>query len=137
MKKTGNKIISKKGFTLIEMLMVVAIIGILSSVVMVSMSGGREKANRASAITTLSSVLSELVICQDDNGNLNAYSAGAPICTAAGHTAIWPNISKTGWVITAASRPAATNAEIATYTFSATKAGQTTVTCNYAKNSCE
>lgn len=125
------------GFTLIEILIVITIIGILSGVVMVSTGGSKEKANRSAAITTLSSVLTELVICQDDGGGINAYNTASNICTEASHIEKWPDLSRTGWVATGVTVPSASNAQIAVYQFSATKAGQTTITCKYATNSCE
>jgi prepilin-type N-terminal cleavage/methylation domain-containing protein len=99
----------KKGFTLIELMIVIAIIGILASVVMVSSRGSVDKAKKASALTTASSVLPELVTCADDGGfakSTAAPGAGNPICctdgacSAAlnGHSVTWPALSTTtGW----------------------------------------
>jgi prepilin-type N-terminal cleavage/methylation domain-containing protein len=139
MKKQENKLILKAGFTLIELLIVIAIMGILAGVIMVSAGGAKGKANRASAIATLSSVLTELVICQDDGGGINAYPAPynstTKICTDATHTEVWPDISRTGWVVTTGS--ATNNAGIATYEFKADKADQTQIVCKYATSSCD
>ncbi len=47
---------NQKGFTLIEMLVVVAIVGILSSVVVVGLSGARSKARDARRISDVKSI---------------------------------------------------------------------------------
>jgi prepilin-type N-terminal cleavage/methylation domain-containing protein len=130
-----NKMQEKKGFTLVELLIVIAIIGILASVVTVSSQGGIVKSKKASAITTLSSVLPELVTCQDDNGTINLYNVASKICNEASHSVLWPDISKSGYTVTAG---AVNNAGISTYTFTAKNAaGTDTITCSYAKNSCD
>lgn len=128
------KNIEKKGFTLIELLIVIAIIGILSGVVTVSVAGGKDKANTAAAIATLSSILPEIVTCQDDNGGISLYNTANNICTAAGHDVKWPNIARTGYSVTA---PAAANPAISSYTFTATKQDNPTITCSYSANSCD
>ncbi|EKE19318.1 MAG: hypothetical protein ACD_9C00051G0008 [uncultured bacterium] len=152
-----KKIISVKnrGFTLVELMLVISIIGILAGVVLVSSGGGVEKSKRASAITTMSSILPELVICADDGGFgiiteapttavyvcCNAASAAVSSCNAAGearpgHTVKWPDIeTKTGYTYQAPTNALSTG----DYEFTATKDvnGITdTIRCRYAENGC-
>jgi prepilin-type N-terminal cleavage/methylation domain-containing protein len=58
----------KKGFTLIELLVVIAIIGILAAIVLTSLSGGKGKAIKASAMTVVSGLRSEIIACKTDSG---------------------------------------------------------------------
>lgn len=91
------KILNKKGFTLIELLVVIAIIGILSSVVLVSLQSASKKAKRASALASVSGLGSEIVMCVDDSGNIQAPTAsgtgGGTVCSTASHTVTWPNLA--------------------------------------------
>ena len=64
------------GFTLMEILIVIAIIGILSSVVVGSLSTAREKGNDAAIKSTFSGLRSEAEIVYDDTGSY------ATLCTA-------------------------------------------------------
>ncbi|MFA5994022.1 MAG: type II secretion system protein [Parcubacteria group bacterium] len=136
MKKNKNNF----GFTLVELLVVIAIIGILASIVLVSLGSAKEKANRASAISTLSSIMSEMTLCSIDGGGTDGYVAGHPICTdgsgtvVVGHTNVWPDIvAKTGWNITA---PQAGMLDD-TYAYGASKSGEASVSCLVSKNSCQ
>ncbi|KKQ52206.1 MAG: Type iv secretion system prepilin [Parcubacteria group bacterium GW2011_GWD2_38_11] len=151
-----NKITFQKAFTLIELLIVIAIIGILSSVVLVSSRSGVDKAKTASAITTMSSLLPELVTCADDNGKAiraavptgnsttgtyvccisTSSDACVPNTPAAGHFVRWPDINtKTGYTYQAPTNTLSAG----TYIFTATKGASpdlSTITCSYATNEC-
>ena len=144
MKKQKNKIRFSAGFTLIELLIVIAVIGILAGVVLVNSGSSIEKSKRASALTTVASVLPELVACQDDAGLAKSTVAASGeyvccttnACTAAltGHTITWPDVNtKTGWQYAGAPTGALSTSD---YVFTLTKTGQTTITCSYASNTC-
>jgi len=73
----------KRGFTLIELLVVISIISILASIVMVSMSGARDKARDARLKGDLSQVRTLAVLIEDDNNSFaltcaSSSSLGAP-----------------------------------------------------------
>ena len=59
----------KKGFTLIELLVVIAIIGLLSGIVLVSMSGARNKGKDTRIITSLEQIKTMAALIYDDSGS--------------------------------------------------------------------
>ena len=68
MKKQIKKLRSQKGFTLIEILVVIAIIGILASVVIAVMGNSRDKARAASAMTSMKSMINAAQLASDSTG---------------------------------------------------------------------
>lgn len=60
------------GFTLVELLVVIAVIGILASIVLASISGGRAQARDAKRVEDLQSILKNIIITQ----GLNSVSLG-------------------------------------------------------------
>jgi prepilin-type N-terminal cleavage/methylation domain-containing protein len=143
MKKNNHKSKSEAGFTLVELLVVIAIISILAGVVTVSMTGSVLRSKRASALTTASSVLPELVTCGDDTGFVRtSIVAGQNICVVSssnsadlsGHTVDWPAVNaKTGWSYGSGSGTVVAG----TFAFTLTKSGETTISCSMASNDCD
>ncbi|HXF43996.1 MAG TPA: prepilin-type N-terminal cleavage/methylation domain-containing protein [Candidatus Paceibacterota bacterium] len=70
---------NRKGFTLIEMLVVVAIIGLLSSVVVVGLGSSRSKARDAKRIADIQQIQNALELAYDPaNGYPDAIPNNAP-----------------------------------------------------------
>lgn len=99
-----KKITNKKGFTLVEILIILAIIMILISVILVSIYSARVKAGDSAAFTSVKSTAPAAFMCLMSNMILvgPGDDASLPvICSksglpAAGYTA-WPDLRKNGW----------------------------------------
>mgnify|MGYP000869362222 CR=1 FL=1 len=89
---------NKKGFTLVELLVVVSIIGILAGIVLVSLNSGRERTRRASLQSTLASIITVANMCVNDSGTIvapdSATDGGGNICSLATEiTEVWPGLT--------------------------------------------
>ena len=141
----------KKGFTLIELLVVIAIIGILAAVVLTSLSSATGKAKRASAMTTVSGLGTEFIMCSDDGGYVagqtSATTGGGTICRAsattdqAGHSIAWPSLTSgnTGYCYSSSSTACtavANNASLpATFYLYSSTSGSNLITCTWGATS--
>ena len=93
---------NNKAFTLIELMVAIAIIGILAAVVIVSVSGTRDKAKSAAALQVAKSVMPAAIDCNLRGQALNTWSSatdgGNYICNGSSFT--WPTLntpSTSGW----------------------------------------
>ena len=76
------KIKNNKGFTLVELLLVIAIIGILAAVLFVSLGKQRERARLTTFKENLRGMVSAATACRDAGGTIQTTVAGN-ICSDA------------------------------------------------------
>lgn len=121
---------NKKGFTLIELLVVVAIIGILAGIVLVSLNSARNRADKASLQSSLSSIMPVASMCINDGGTIQAAVAGAAICDLADITETWPTLpaalTAKGYSYALASQDSITGSD----------SGGVIITCTVSSTSC-
>ena len=82
---------NQNGVTLIELLIVIAIIGVLASIVLVSLGNARSRANMSSIKSTVAEVVYQGVICHAGGGTVLGGNGGSPICSDTNVTDVaWP-----------------------------------------------
>lgn len=84
----------KRGFTLIEVLVVVAIIGILSSIVLASMSGARSKGRDAKRVADIKQLQLALQLYYDGSGY---YPLALSDLTSTNYISSIPSDPTSGW----------------------------------------
>ncbi|MBU1202883.1 type II secretion system GspH family protein [Patescibacteria group bacterium] len=126
MKGGDKKMKNKKGFTLVELLVVIAIIGILSTVAVVNLNSAREKAVVASAKAWGSSLGPAVVLCQNEEGNISTYTAGADVCSATTGSS-WPSALPQGYATVSVIDAAISDG---TWEIQIIGSGHATVTCD-------
>jgi len=121
------------GFSLIEIMVAIAIVAILASVVLVSMTAFRSKARSAKALAQVSSVIPSMISCWGNGGTVSAASGGANICSLAASFGQWPQ----------------TAGDLGSYSYGGTISGSTNwfvlltsgtenrICCNSKMNSCK
>ncbi|MFO7807334.1 MAG: type II secretion system protein [Candidatus Moraniibacteriota bacterium] len=91
-----NAIKEKKGFTLVELLLVIAIIGILAGTIIVGISGQRNRARVASSIESLRSAMPYVVECYMNYGEtaVNSPVVDNPICSEGAGDLDYPGLDE-------------------------------------------
>lgn len=81
-----------RAFTLVEILVIVAIIGILSVVVLAFLDKSRLNARKNSVATTVRSTLPIIISCKDSGGTVANPAAGNQICDNNYPDSFWPSL---------------------------------------------
>jgi prepilin-type N-terminal cleavage/methylation domain-containing protein len=122
----------KKGFTLVEMLVVIAIIGLLATVVMVALGPQRKNARIAAAQSSMRNMFTAMQLCANDGINLNTpvTSPVTKICASGdGSLTNWGALPS-GWSYSGSQDVSASDG-----TFSIVASGDSTIiTCD--QNGC-
>lgn len=92
-----------RGFTLIEILLVLAIIGILATIILVAVGGGRQKSLDASFKKTVSSVQRGLALCCDVPGTPLGSAPGGRMCVGG---ELYPDAAHIGTITSGNCSPA-------------------------------
>ena len=84
-KDVRSLVLGRKGFTLVELLLVMAIIGILAGALAVGMGASRQRARVVSALKVGNNIMAETADCYLRNKTINSnLAAGVTICAGAG-----------------------------------------------------
>ncbi|HHX58412.1 MAG TPA: prepilin-type N-terminal cleavage/methylation domain-containing protein [Candidatus Moranbacteria bacterium] len=78
------------GFTLVELLLVIAIIGILSGIILVGVTSYRKNARVTKVMAELGGQLQNITMCFSDDGSVGAPNGGSNICQGRSSYGKWP-----------------------------------------------
>lgn len=94
-KQKGLALSQSKGFTIIELIVVVAIIAVLAAIVLVNVTGFINKGKNAAIKGNLSSIMTNAAVYFDTNGN---YNTTTTFCDSTAVTAIKSAVTGTGGI---------------------------------------
>jgi prepilin-type N-terminal cleavage/methylation domain-containing protein len=129
---------NKQGFTLIELMTVMAIIAILATAIIMSLSSHKKRAEGSKALTELSAVMQNIYLCIADEGLVSTPSSNGTICTISGvadlNYGTWPSMT----VNLAGYTYGVSNFAVQPWVYSVTKVSDAvTVCCNSTSGRCQ
>lgn len=95
-----NKMKKEEGFTLVELLLVLAIISILSGTILVSVTSHKAKAHQSRMLAQLAGAIQNMVLCRSDQGAItepNTSTGGGNICSLGVNYGTWPVVGTNGF----------------------------------------
>ena len=84
------------GFTLVELLLAMAVISILAGAILVSISSQRQRAHQSKMLSELSGTIQPMLMCRTDNNSIVRPTGGAGggnICSTGAEYGTWPSTS--------------------------------------------
>ncbi|MCK5081140.1 MAG: type II secretion system protein [Candidatus Moranbacteria bacterium] len=90
MKNKETELNNKRGFTLIEMLLAIAILVVLSGAILISISAQRDKARVTRTLSEMSAIIQPIEMCLADGGTVAGPSEGGDICNLSSRYGQWP-----------------------------------------------
>jgi prepilin-type N-terminal cleavage/methylation domain-containing protein len=91
-KKKKFGLLTEQGFTLIELMTVMAIIGILASAIMISLSVQKRRAASGKVLTEMSAVMQNIYLCKSDDGTIEIPTTGGDVCSLSSDYGQWPTL---------------------------------------------
>jgi prepilin-type N-terminal cleavage/methylation domain-containing protein len=122
---------NKTGFTLIEIMVAIAIVGILAAIILVSMQSFGKKARASRALAQASSVIPAMVSCAGNYGNDKVQFSG-DICSESSSYGSWPTWPSSDYGVDGSNWTSSSN----WYFKVKVESDMNAICCNSTMNSC-